>query len=132
MASFWRYLGMSHTVTKTVLLVEDDDALRYATCKELEAAGYRVVAAEGTMRALDIADAECPDIVVTDIRFPPGQPHGLALGRMLRARHVSLPVIYVTGYPELVNAELDIGTVLAKPAEPGALVAAIRDALANT
>ena len=116
----------------TILLVEDDEASRYVASRELQRAGYRVIAVEGSMRALDIAAAEKVDLLVTDVRLPPGQPHGLALGAMLRNRLPNLPVVYMTGVPELVDGEAHgLYRILPKPVAAGALVAAAGEMLGN-
>jgi CheY-like chemotaxis protein len=115
---------------QTVLLVEDDEAFRYAATRELEGAGYRVLASPGSMAALAIEERECPDILVTDVRLPPGEPHGLALGLMMRDRRPRLPILYVTGYPELVD-EQDRNRTLVKPLPARRLVEAVRAELAR-
>jgi CheY-like chemotaxis protein len=116
----------------TILLVEDEEASRYVATRELQAAGHRVIAVEGSMLALDIAAVEKIDLLVTDVRLPPGQPHGLALGAMLRNRLPHLPVVYVTGFPELVDGEAhDFCRILPKPVAAGALVAAAKEMLGN-
>ena len=116
----------------TILLVEDDEASRYAASRELQTAGHRVIAVDGSMRALDIAAAEKIDLLVTDVRLPPGQPHGLALGAMLRNRLPDLPVVYVTGSPELVDGEAHgLYRILPKPIAAGILRATIGEMLGN-
>lgn len=119
---------------RTVLLVEDDDAFRYAAARELAAAGLRVIEAKDTMTALTRVDegatAEC---LVADIQMPAGVPHGLALANMLRARHPKLVVVFVTAYAELANAirALDgTSAVYVKPVDLPRFAAEVRDKLA--
>jgi two-component system, OmpR family, response regulator MprA len=117
---------------ETILLVENDEAFRYAVRVGLEAAGYRVLTAEGSMAALQIAAAHQPDIVVADVRLVPGEPHGLSLGSMLRHQRPSLPIIYITAYPELADKVREYGTLLMKPIELDALVTAVQAELGRS
>ena len=119
---------------QTVLLVEDDDAFRYAAARELAATGLRVIEAKDTMVALKRLDeggvAGC---LVTDIQMPAGAPHGLALANMLRARYPNLVVVFVTAYAELASATraLDDATaVYLKPVDLPRFAAEVRAKLA--
>ena len=115
----------------TVLIADDDGLSRAEAHDELRTAGYRVACAAGSLEALKMAEAQCPDIVVTDVRFGAGEPHGFALGRMLRARFPKLPIIYITGYPDLASREPVAAPVLVKPLEAGALAAEVAAQLAK-
>ena len=57
-------------VPATVLVVEDDDAMRDLLTEELADAGYRVRAANGGSMGLEIARGEPIDLVITDLRMP--------------------------------------------------------------
>jgi DNA-binding LytR/AlgR family response regulator len=88
--------------------------------------------------ALDILEGADPvDLLLADIKFPPGQPHGFALAKMARAQDPSLAVLYLTGYPELANRDpaSEFGKVLIKPVALATLVleasVAIRDRTAK-
>ena len=54
----------------TVLVVEDDDAMRELLVEELGDAGYRVRAAPGGHQGLELARSERMDLVITDLRMP--------------------------------------------------------------
>jgi DNA-binding NtrC family response regulator len=114
----------------TVLLVEDDAALRYAAERHLIAAGISVVAVATTMAALKVLaeqSAQAVDVLVTDIVMPEGNPHGIALALMAKRRLPKLQVIYVTGYRDVVDAlghPLD-APMLAKPLDLNVLCAEI-------
>jgi CheY-like chemotaxis protein len=116
---------------KTILLVEDDEAFAYAATKAIEGAGYRVVTARTTMAGLQAIDADPSiDLLVTDIKMPPGQPHGFALANMAHQRRPRLPVIYVTAYPELAEHGDEKDRILRKPLKDHALVNEIKARLA--
>src|SRR5262249_36591032 len=71
-----------------------------------------------------------PDALVTDLRMP--HADGVAVARFARSRRQDLPVLVVTGYPELVprppNDLVPAPTVLNKPLEYATLSQALRRA----
>ena len=90
----------------TILLVEDDEILRLAAAHHLEKAGFAVIAAAKSNDALDELDlGRHIDLAVIDVCMPRGQVNGLALARMARWRRPGLPILFVTGYPEVLEAE---------------------------
>jgi DNA-binding NtrC family response regulator len=54
----------------TVLVVEDDDAMRELLVEELSDGGYRVRAASGGAQGLELARSEKADLIITDLRMP--------------------------------------------------------------
>lgn len=83
-----------------VVLAEDGVLLREGLIGLLTRFGYRVVAAVGDAEALRTAVAEHrPDLVVTDVRMPPGQrDEGLRAALALRERFPGLPVLVLSQY----------------------------------
>jgi two-component system cell cycle response regulator DivK len=55
---------------KTVLLVEDYEDSRYMLGRLLEMSGYRVLEAADGRQAVNIAERECPDVVLMDLQMP--------------------------------------------------------------
>lgn len=109
-----------------VLVVDDDDAFRYAMVKMLAEAGYEAVEAPDYRRALDILDDKKPlALLVMDIVIP--VVNGFALTRMARMRHRDLKVIYVSAFD--VPTDEAIGPVLRKPVDGETLMAEIRKVL---
>lgn len=109
-----------------VLVVDDDDAFRYATVKMLADAGFETVEAPDYREALDILDDKKPlALLVMDIVIP--GVNGFALTRMARMRHRDLKVIYVSAFD--VPTDEAIGPVLRKPVDSDVLMAEIRKAL---
>jgi DNA-binding NtrC family response regulator len=113
-------------MSSTVLLVEDDDAYRYAVEKHLVRAGFAVVAVSTTMEALNALDGDSqPNVIVlADIRMPAGQPHGAALANMLFQRNPRMRILLMTGYPDVAKAVIEQGVhrVIMKPADLVVLV----------
>jgi CheY-like chemotaxis protein len=101
-----------------VLFVDDDAAFADAAARSLEAVGMRTVVALGSMAALDAFDGSKIDVVVTDMKLPAGETHGLALARMIGSERVRAPVILMTMYPELLEGGGTLpGSVLCNPLE---------------
>lgn len=110
-----------------VLIVEDEDACRYAAKKALTDAGHEVVAASGYLKALEVICADEPlDLLLSDIVHPNGV-NGFALARMARMRRPELKIMYMTGY-DLPQDEA-LGKVLKKPLLGQNLVDEVRGAL---
>ncbi|MFE7462995.1 response regulator [Streptomyces sp. NPDC057499] len=88
------------------MLAEDSVLLREGLIGLLERCGHRVVAAVGDARALVSAVEEhTPDIVVTDVRMPPGfQDEGLHAAIRLRERRPALPVLVLSQYVQRTYA----------------------------
>ncbi|PWS46174.1 DNA-binding response regulator [Streptomyces sp. FT05W] len=90
-----------------VVLAEDSVLLREGLVGLLERFGHRVVAAVGTAGELTAAVAEhAPDIVVTDVRMPPGfSDEGLRAAVALRETRPRLPVLVLSQYVQRAYAE---------------------------
>jgi CheY-like chemotaxis protein len=83
---------------ETILLVEDDNALRAFTKEILTEVGYRVLEAANAVAALDIVDgAHVIDLLFTDIVMPGGM-NGRQLAEEAVRRRAGLKVLYTTGY----------------------------------
>ena len=83
---------------KTILVVDDDEAIRTLLQEELEDEGYKVLIATNARDALKMVAAEPLDLVVLDIRMP-GMDGLEALPRILGLKE-GLPVIMNTAYSQ--------------------------------
>ena len=91
---------------RTLLLVEDDEEIRGCIAEGLGMAGYRVIAVPTSIEGLRELKSDRPiDLAVIDIQMPPGHPHGFALARMARYHRVKLPLVLMSGHPELAEAD---------------------------
>src|SRR5689334_12246613 len=112
--------------TRNVLLVEDDEAYRYALGKGLEEQGCEVIGVGTYDAALAILEGErAVDLMVTDIVLP--QVHGFFLARLAVVRRPGLPVLYISAVPDLPRHEVEfgLGRLVHKPDDIGELVAEI-------
>jgi two-component system cell cycle sensor histidine kinase/response regulator CckA len=84
----------------TILLVEDEDAVRAFASRALASRGYTVLEASSGEGALEIADAQGAkiDLVISDVVMP--EMDGPSLFKELRRRGFTMKVIFISGYAE--------------------------------
>lgn len=84
--------------SETILVVEDEDAVRKFMKRALMAQGYRVLESRNGVEAMQLLEAtEQPlDLVMTDLVMP--DMGGRELAAQVRAHHPALPVLYTSGY----------------------------------
>jgi signal transduction histidine kinase len=122
--------------TETVLLVEDNDAVRDLTARALRRRGYAVHEAADAEQAVEwtLTSGITPDLLITDVVMPGLSGPNLA-ARLLQ-EHPGLRVLYVSGYPDdstAVDGNFWSGvTLLQKPFTPAALAERVRLALDTT
>lgn len=84
----------------TILLVEDEPAVRQVTREALELGGYRVLAADGPAAATHIAGdaATAIDLLLTDVIMP--GMNGPEQARRVRESRPEMVTLFMTGYAE--------------------------------
>ena len=119
--------------SETILLVEDEDAVRDLTRRCLEARGYRVLqasSAEDAERVVATHPARL-DLLLTDVVMPGAS--GPDLARRLQAERPDLNVLFVSGYTDdsmAAHRVLDPGaSFLQKPFTPDTLARKVREVL---
>jgi signal transduction histidine kinase len=120
--------------TETLLLVEDDPAVRHLACCVLEAQGYRVIGAsngqEGLRAARELKDAPI-GLVITDVIMP--VMGGKAMAEWLKTSYPNLKILFTSGYTDSAVADhglLDPGLAfLSKPYTPATLTRKVREML---
>ena len=127
-------------MARSILLVVDDGDFLEMNRNVLEARGYRVRCASDARAALAAAEADRPDLVVTDLMMD-RLDAGFSLARSLKERFAGLPVILVTavavqrGFDFRPRGEVDLAAMHAdayfdKPVDPVALTAKVGELLA--
>jgi CheY-like chemotaxis protein len=113
---------------ETILLVEDEPAVRQLFLTALTRAGYRVYEARNGQEALKMFDqyGDSIDLLLTDLRMP--YMGGVELAQHLRARRKSLKLIAISGYAGNTEDELT-SDFLAKPFSRDDLLAKVREVL---
>lgn len=118
----------------TVLVVEDEAAVRRLAVRVLERDGYVVLAAENGARALEVMESHEGeiDLVLTDMVMP--DMGGQELAWHLHRRRPGLPILFMSGYDDALVGEDEEGGAefLAKPFTPAALVERVADSLRPT
>jgi PAS domain S-box-containing protein len=119
----------------TILLVEDDRAVRRTAARALRRAGYRVVEAGDAAAALEASadPALALDLLVVDVGLP--RVKGTRVAEAIRRSRPQLPILLVSGH---VEEDADRGEVaeagarfLPKPFTPSALLERVRTLLAE-
>jgi len=119
--------------SETILLVEDDDAVRELAEVILASQGYKVICANGPKSAEEIAAKRSQeiDLVLTDVIMP--KMSGRELMKKLGAKNPKMRVLYMSGYTDNVIAQggvLEEGLAfLQKPFTPRALGQKVREVL---
>ncbi|QMU72850.1 response regulator transcription factor [Streptacidiphilus sp. P02-A3a] len=115
-------------MTSTVLLAEDDRAIRDSLVRLLTLEGYQVTAVADGIQALAAIHKEHPDAIVLDVMMP--GIDGLAVCSVLRAENDRTPILMLTARVETSDrvAGLDAGAddYMVKPFETDELLARLR------
>jgi DNA-binding NtrC family response regulator len=113
---------------ETILLVEDEPAVRQLFAQALMRAGYRVFEARNGQEAMKVFDqyGDTIDLLLTDVRMP--YMGGTELVKHLRARRNTLKLICVSGYPSSGDDELTTD-FLSKPFSREDLLSKVREVL---
>ncbi|MGE0223647.1 MAG: response regulator [Acetobacteraceae bacterium] len=110
-----------------IVIIEDDEATRYAYERALATAGFRTASFQDYFAAAPILDQGGGALLLLDIKMPDGTPQGVSIAMMARRGRPNLPILFVTGFPELVRwIDNDFGSVLMKPVDSDALINAVR------
>ncbi len=116
---------------QTIMFVDDDAVFRMAATAHLRDEGFRVVEIGDAMSALDVFEGPVTiNLLVTDVKFEPNHLHGIALARTVRTRLPGIPIIFVTGFPELLDGQSE-WPVLIKPFDFSALSKLVQAELAG-
>ena len=122
---------MNASPLASILVVDDDRAIRESLDRALDLEGYRIITAADGAQALDLIAAEAPDLIVLDLMMP-GED-GLSVCRRLRAAGDKTPIIMLTAKGEdvdrIVGLEVGADDYLGKPFNPRELLARIHAVL---
>ena len=103
--------------TREVILVVDDDVSVLETTRGmLDDLGYRPVVAESAEAALAAIASQAVDLAIIDIAMPGAS--GLDIGLQLQQRQPGLPVLFCSGYPDLIDTtskRMNSSLLLSKP-----------------
>ncbi len=118
---------------ETILVVEDEDAVRNAACEILRSRGYTVLQARNGFEAIDIfgQNHSAIDLLLTDVVMP--QMKGPELAERLLGQLPDLKVMYMSGYYEesMFGRKMDGagGNLIRKPFSSRSLTLKVREVL---
>ncbi|MEN9577757.1 MAG: hypothetical protein RJA70_766 [Pseudomonadota bacterium] len=121
---------------ETILLVEDEQAVRTLCQRLLEREGYRVLVADNAAAAhvLWREHRDLIDLLLTDVVMPGGS--GRTLVESLRTDDPELPVLYMSGYPQGMDGDALLSSAntafLQKPFTRNPLLLSVRSLLDGT
>ncbi len=118
----------------TILVIDDNAAVRKAVTMMLEMSGHRVVGAKDGTEAMRAFDAESPDLVIVDIIMP--DKDGIELIREMRRLRPDARIIAMTGGGRFPNLDFlkmarafGAADAVAKPIDPDDLAARVEACL---
>ncbi len=118
--------GAGKLEAHTLLIVDDDPALRDRLTRAFTKRGYEVTAAGGRTEACAAAKKDSPEYAIVDLKMPDG--NGLEVVRDLIAIDPSTKVLVLTGYGSIATAvdavKLGALSYLSKPADVDDILAA--------
>ena len=119
---------MPETRLETILLVEDEPAVRQLFAQALKREGYAVHEARNGQEAMKVFDkhGDSIDMLLTDMRMP--YMGGAELAHQLRARRRTLKLLCISGYAGNLDADLS-ADFLAKPFSRDDLLKKVREVL---
>ena len=101
---------------RTVLVVDDEGAVRALACEILELLGYQVLEADSGEAALAMLETVQPDLMLFDYAMP--VMNGAELARLARLRWPDVPIVFASGYADTAQVEAALGgtaIILRKP-----------------
>ena len=114
----------------SLLVVDDEEAIREPLCEHLEQNGFHVYDAANALQAFEILENEKIDLVILDVMMP--VTNGLDVCRRLKEEN-GPPVILLTALADdvdkIVGLELGADDYVSKPFNPRELIARIRSVL---
>jgi two-component system cell cycle sensor histidine kinase/response regulator CckA len=121
--------------TETILVVEDEDAVRNMLVDSLREAGYTVLKASRIAEALTIVDTPGTkiDMLITDVIMPEGS--GIELAQRIEQENRAMKILFISGYPgsELTKRgiAMDSSKMMTKPCDYKVLLHTVRQSLDN-
>jgi len=126
-SDFWGEAAMPSASRPTILVVDDDEAVRRAFSAILAEGNYTVQTAADGREALEIAERTPPDLVISDLIMP--NLDGWEVVVALRRQGIRVPVILISGHTR--QATTPGVRFLPKPIDVDQLLASVAESLAE-
>jgi len=114
---------------RTILLVDDDPAVRSVTLQMLQSLGYTVKQAGSGLQALEMLGPDV-DLVLTDFAMP-GMT-GSELATLVHHKYPDMPILFLTGYADIDVLGLEGSSVVQKPFSESDLMSKLHQALSRS
>lgn len=118
-------------MNQTILIIEDDPAMRTGLLDNLQFEGYQTICADNGKDGLNMVLEDAPNLLLLDVMLP--QMDGITVCRRLRESGCTLPVIMLTARSEeidkVVGLEIGADDYISKPFSIRELLARIRSQL---
>ncbi len=118
-------------MSRTVLLIEDNEQNRYLATFLLEKHGYRVVTASDGPAGIELARSLSPDLILLDIQLPKMDGHAVAQALRGVAELRETPLIAVTSYAMIGDRERSLAAgcngYIEKPINPETFIVEIEN-----
>jgi two-component system CheB/CheR fusion protein len=123
-------------VAHTILVVEDEAAVRSTVRRQLETLGHKVLVADTAAAALPmLGGEEAPDLLLTDVVLGAGM-NGIDLAEAARRTKPDFPVIFMSGFTAVAEAQQRIERIgaplLTKPATLSQLERALNSVMSGS
>ncbi|HDD43901.1 MAG TPA: response regulator [Candidatus Desulfofervidus auxilii] len=117
---------------KTILVAEDDEAIREVLKDMLQELGYKALFAKNGEEAIKLAEAYSGSLhlLLTDVVMP--DINGYELAKRLSTLHPNIKVVYMSGYPKIDYPETDAKIFIQKPFSINQLAVKLEEALKET
>jgi len=122
----------AHRGERTVMIVEDDEAYRYALARTVASLGHRVVEMQSGLDALKwFDDGGRIDALISDLRLPAGTPNGVSVALMVHRRQPHAVIFLHSAFEGLADSiDDDLGRLMPKSAGMAPMIDALQGAFA--
>lgn len=123
---------------KKILIVDDQAEVRELVQVTLEIGDYQIFTAENGQQAIEIAQAEHPDIILLDIMMPGSDVDGLEACRRLKSDPTTSDITIVMLSAKGQESDIDAGSnagaddYFTKPFSPIALIEKVEEVMSTT
>lgn len=117
-----------------ILIVDDEQSIRTLLDYNLKQAGYTTIMAVDGEEAVEKTEQEKPDLILLDLMIP--KIDGIEVCKLLRKRHINIPIIMVTAKSEeldkVLGLEIGADDYMTKPFSPREVMARVKAVLRRT
>jgi DNA-binding NtrC family response regulator len=125
-------LSFPRSLTRTVLVVEDDALIRLMIAEELRDGGLNVVEASNADEALSVLQSAVPvRLLITDLHMP-GKMDGAVLATLVHEMHPKMKIVITSGH-QLADCLLNVAhSSFSKPYNPRVVVAGVKELMTDS